>query len=124
MDFDSTFDDAMLSADKVIEGVFASNFTLLLVDNSGLELNAIFDSELEYKTSKNAPPFMCEQGALTVLNQRIDKEKVKGAKVETKLGSRVVVDVFYPDATTSVLQLSVDSKGSGGAHHGGFIRTN
>ena len=122
MDFDSIFDNAMLSADKVIEGVFASNFTLLLRDNTPLEIKAVFDSELEHKASKNAAPFMCEQGALTVFNQRIDKEKVKGAKVVTKLGSRVVVDVFYPDATTSVLQLSVDSRGIGGGHDGRFIR--
>ena len=124
MFFDNHFEQELKLADSVIETVFSSQFTLKLMNYESFEVKAIFDSELEYKTSKNAPPFMCEQGALTVLNQRIDKEKVKGAKVETKLGSRVVVDVFYPDATTSVLQLSVDSKGSGGAHHGGFIRTN
>jgi len=123
MGFDSIFDDALNRAGQVIENTFASTFTLQKVSGENLDINAIFDSALEISKGKNSAPFICENGALTVLNQRLSREEYKGAKVKTELGDRVVSDVLYSDSTTSVLLLSIDSQGSKGANNGRFIRT-
>lgn len=125
MSFDSLFDNAMKMADQAIENALASPFHLQRKGVKSVEIKAIFDSKLEYKggDNSNITPFACEQGALTVLNQRINKDDVKGAVVATPIGERTVVDVFYPDATTSILKLSVTSEGSSGGHHGRFVRT-
>lgn len=123
MEFDSLFDDAMKMADEQIEGLFSKAFSLARKRGDAININAIFDGSLMMQGGKNTPPFACEQGALTVLNQRINKDDVKGAVVATPIGERTVVDVFYPDATTSILKLSVTSEGSSGGHHGRFVRT-
>ncbi|MEZ8201682.1 hypothetical protein [Vibrio splendidus] len=126
MGFDSIFDDAMKSADQAIESAMASDFHLLLKDGSDLKLKAIFDSTLMAKStsSKNKNVPISEQGALTVLNHRVDSSIVEGATVETPIGKRTVYDVYYPDVTTSILKLAVYTPSGQGTNHGGFIRTN
>ena len=126
MEFDSLFNEVMEMADQAIEDAMASKFRLLLRDGSNLDIKAIFDSVLEVKPSsskKSNSPIICEQGALTVLNQRVDDSLVEGATVETPIGKRTVYDVYYPDATTSILQLVIYTTHGKGANHGGFIRT-
>lgn len=99
----------------------ASKFTFELVTSESLELMAIFDTELKVKSNdKQRVPMIFEEGALTVLNKRVDK-KIKGARVATPVGERVVYDVFYPDHSTSILQLSVSSSDQRGAYDGQFI---
>lgn len=126
MNLDSIFDQALEKADQVVENTFASQFTLQLKSGASLDLKAIFDSVLEVKptsSKKSNSPIICEQGALTVLNQRVDDSLVEGATVETPIGKRTVYDVYYPDATTSILQLVIYTTHGKGANHGGFIRT-
>ncbi|MDC5718267.1 hypothetical protein [Vibrio europaeus] len=126
MEFDSLFNEVMEMADQAIEDAMASKFRLLLRDGSNLDIKAIFDSVLEVKptsSKKSNSPIICEQGALTVLNQRVDDSLVEGATVETPIGKRTVYDVYYPDATTSILQLAIYTTPGKGANHGGFIRT-
>ena len=126
MEFDSLFNEVMEMADQAIEDAMASKFRLLLRDGSNLDIKAIFDSVLEVKptsSKKSNSPIICEQGALTVLNQRVDDSLVEGATVETPIGKRTVYDVYYPDATTSILQLVIYTTHGKGANHGGFIRT-
>lgn len=127
MEFDSLFNEAMEMADQAIEDAMASKFRLLLRDGSNLDIKAIFDAELELNSSgskKNNTPIICEQGALTVLNHRVDSSIVEGATVETPIGKRTVYDVYYPDVTTSILKLAVYTPSGQGTNHGGFIRTN
>ncbi len=121
MNLDSIFDRAMAQADSCIEKAMASKFTFELVTGESLELMAIFDTELKIKSNdKQRLPMIFEEGALTVLNKRVDK-KIKGAIVETPVGERVVYDVFYPDHSTSILQLSVSSSDQRGEYDGEFI---
>ncbi|MGI9835675.1 hypothetical protein ACJPQX_20750 [Vibrio vulnificus] len=107
MDFDSLFDDAMRVADQAVEDVMASEFRLLLRDGSNLDIKAIFDTNLEHLEEKNRPrSLIVENGTLTVLNQRVDKDLVYAASVVTSLGTRYVASVEYPDATTTLLILT------------------
>ncbi len=123
MQLDSIFDKAMAIADCQIERAMASGFTFELTSGESLELMAIFDMALEIKSNdKRRLPIVFEEGTLTVLNQKVDKS-IKGAKVQTPVGERVVYDVFYSDHSTSVLQLSVSSPHSLGDHNGQFIAT-
>ena len=116
MDFDSLFDDAMRVADQAVEDVMASEFRLLLRDGSSLDINAIFDAKLDSSSrTENRPLFIAEEGALTVLNSRINKNLVEGASVQTELGERHVADVFYPEPNVSILILST----RGRSHHSG-----
>ncbi|MCL9783659.1 hypothetical protein M9194_19730 [Vibrio sp. S4M6] len=124
MNLDSLFDQAMITADQAIEDAMASKFSLLLTNGESLDIKAIFDEKLEVKTSssmKHGTPLMCEEGALTSLNTRLDRSLVKGAIVEVPVGTRTVVDVFYPDMTTTILQLSPTTQK--GVTNGRFIRT-
>ncbi|MDC5723096.1 hypothetical protein [Vibrio europaeus] len=126
MTFGTDFEKAMAKADSDIESSFASPFKLQLKSGESLDLKAIFDSVLDIKPTssrKSNSPILCEQGALTVLNQRVDDSLVEGATVETPIGKRTVYDVYYPDATTSILQLAIYTTPGKGANHGGFIRT-
>lgn len=107
MDFDSLFDDAMRVADQAVEDVMASEFRLLLRDGPNLDIKAIFDTNLEHLEDKNRPrSLIVENGTLTVLNQRVDKDLVYAASVVTPLGTRYVASVEYPDATTTLLILT------------------
>ena len=116
MELNSIFDEAMQVADEQIENAFASEFTLLLVTGTSLKVKAIFDAKLE-PTEHGL--YAAEEGALTVLNQRIDKKLVEGASVPTPLGERHVADVYYPDATTSILVLTVRGRGH---YSGDFLK--
>ncbi|MGL6025867.1 MAG: hypothetical protein ACRC0U_01935 [Vibrio sp.] len=99
----------------------ASKFKLELIGGESLELMAIFDAELKIKSNdKRRLPLIFEEGALTVLNLRVDKS-IKGARVGTPLGERVVYDVFYSDHSTSILQLSISSQAQRGEYDGQFI---
>lgn len=120
MGFDSLFDNAMRLADHAIENTMASEFRLQLRDGSSLDIKAIFDAKLEPSASRdNRSMFIAEEGALTVLNRRIDKTLVEGACVQTELGERHIADVFYPEANTSVLVLSTRGRGR---HDGNFLK--
>lgn len=123
MNLDSIFDKAMKVADNRIESTMASKFTFEMDNGESLELMAIFDTELQVKgNDKTRQPVIYEEGLLTVLNMKVDKS-IKGARVETPLGLRVVYDVFYHDHNTSLLQLSVSSSDQRGAYSGQFIPT-
>lgn len=123
MNLDSIFDKAMKTADNRIESTMASKFTFELTNGESLELMAIFDTELQVKgNDKTRLPVVFEEGLLTVLNMKVDKT-IKGSRVETPLGQRVVYDVFYHDHNTSILQLSVSSSEQKGAYSGQFIPT-
>ena len=112
-DFDSLFDDAMRDADAAIMARMSSSFTLQLKGGGELPLRAIYDTELSLSPGKanNATPRVIdasfEHGALTVLGQRIDRELVSGAIVQTPQGEKVVGSVFYQDRTTTVMVLTV-----------------
>ncbi|MGI2002038.1 hypothetical protein [Shewanella frigidimarina] len=120
MDFNSVFDAAMIIGDLAIEKAMASKFRLQLKDGGNLDIKAIFDVKLEPDNGRdNRAIFIAEEGALTVLNCRINKTQVEGASVQTPLGERHVADVFYPDATTSVIVLCTRSRGR---HDGNFLK--
>ena len=120
MTFDSLFDDAMKLADEAIERTMTSEFRLQLRDGSHLNVSAVFDAKLEPASGRtNRSMFIAEEGALTVLNRRIDKALVEGACVQTELGERHIADVFYPEANTSVLVLSTRGRGR---HDGNFLK--
>lgn len=107
MNFDSLFDDAMRVADQAIENAMASEFRLELKDGSSLDIKAIFDTNLEQPDDNyKHRSLIAENGALTVLNNRIDKDLVYAASVVTPLGTRYVASVEYPDATTTLLILT------------------
>ena len=91
----------------------ASEFHLSLRDGTNLDIKAIFDASLEYSNkTENRPPFVAEDGALTVLNNRLDKKMIEGASTQTPLGVRHVADVFYPDYNTTIIILSERGAGS------------
>lgn len=116
MAFDSLFNAAMEIADHAIEDAMASEFCLLLRDGSNLHLKAIFDAKLEVSSrSESRPMFVAEEGALTVLNKRLDKSLVEGASVMTTIGDRHIADVFYPEPNVSILILT----NRGRSHHSG-----
>ncbi len=116
MEFDSLFNEVMEMADQAIEDALASKFRLLLRDGSNLDIKAIFDAKLDASSrTESRPMFVAEEGALTVLNSRIDKSLVEGASVQTEIGERHIADVFYPEPNVSILILTI----RGRSHHSG-----
>ena len=121
MDFDSLFDDVMKVADQTIKNVFASEFKLLLRDGSSLGINAIFDTSLERSADNKYRSLIAENGALTVLNQRIERTQIYSASVVTPLGTKYVASVEYPDATTSLLILTTKQQSNTVAPNDNFL---
>jgi hypothetical protein len=78
-----------------------------------LDIAAIWDSSLQEakvpagSTNPRGVRVASEKGVLTVLQNRLRREDVMGAEVETPLGTRWVVDLDYTDATTTVLMLGL-----------------
>ncbi len=123
MNLDSIFDAALTKCDQAVENVMASKFRLRLRDGTNFDIKAIFDANLKSPTSenKNTIPFIAEYGALTVFNQRINRDLVYGSAVTTPLGERYVASVEYPDATTSLLILSLKSQGQTVSSNDNFL---
>jgi len=107
------FSDLVADADMAINAVMARQYSLLLKSGATLEISAIWDASLQeakVPTGTNNPRGVrvaSEQGVLTVLQNRLRREDVMGAEVETPLGPRWVVDLDYTDATTTVLMLGL-----------------
>ncbi|GDX06643.1 hypothetical protein [Buttiauxella sp. A111] len=111
--FDSLFDTAMRDADAHIMDRMSSPFILQLRGGGEMAIHAIYDTELAFASGKpdsQAPRPVnasCEHGVLTVLNQRLDREIIAGANVQTPQGKKVVGAVFYQDRTTTIIILTV-----------------
>ncbi len=111
--FDSLFDKAMRDADAHIMDRMSSPFTLQLRGGGEMTLNAIYDTELTLASGKadSQTPrpvnVSFEHGVLTVLNQRIERDVIAGARVHTPQGEKVVGPVFYQDRTTTVIELTI-----------------
>lgn len=107
------FSDLLADADMATNAVMASQYSLLLKGGDRLEIAAIWDSSLQeakVPTGSSNPRgvrLTSEQGVLTVLQNRLRRDDVMGAEVETPLGTRWVVDLDYTDATTTVLMLGL-----------------
>lgn len=103
----SNFDQLMAAADAVLSKEFGSDYELHLKNGSTQIFRAIFDTKLI--TKKNGTEQILKEvkhGLLEVLNSRIDKNLVVDAEVTTQLGPRRVIDVIYPDETSSALILT------------------
>lgn len=109
----SRFDRLTVRLDARVNRAMASHYTLLLKSGSSMEIAAILDTSLQeakVPTGSSNPRGVrvaSEQGVLTVLQNRLRREDVMGAEVETPLGTRWVVDLDYTDATTTVLMLGL-----------------
>lgn len=107
----SRFDRLTVRLDARVNRAMASPYSLLLKSGASMEIAAIWDSSLQeakVPTGSSNPRGVrvaSEQGVLTVLQNRLRREDVMGAEVETPLGTRWVVDLDYTDATTTVLML-------------------
>ena len=107
------FSALLFDADRAINAAMANHYQLALKSGGQLEIEAIWDSSLQEAktaTGTNNPRGVraaSEQGVLTVLQNRLRREDVMGAAVDTPLGTRWVVDLDYPDATTTVLMLGL-----------------
>jgi len=107
------FSALLFDADQAINAVMANGYQLALKNGGQLAIDAIWDSSLqEAKTptgtsNPRGVRAASEQGVLTVLQNRLRREDVLGAAVDTPLGRRWVVDLDYPDATTTVLMLGL-----------------
>ena len=121
MSFDSLFGDAMIIADQAIAGVFGTEFKLSLRDGSSLDINAIFDTSQEQTGDNKYRSLIAENGALTVLNQRIERTQIYSASVVTPLGTKYVASVEYPDATTSLLILTTKQQSNTVAPNDNFL---
>ena len=124
MGFDSLFDNAMKVADQAIENVLTSEFKLLLRNGSSLDIKAIFDTNLEQTDDNDQYKYrslIAENGALTVLNQRIERTQVYSASVVTPLGIKYVASVEYPDATTSLLILTTKQQSNAVTPNDNFL---
>ena len=109
----SRFERALVRGDARINGALSTPYLLTLKGGSQMAITAIWDSSLqEAKTptgtsNPRGVRAASEQGVLTVLQNRLRREDVMGAAVDTPLGIRWVVDLDYPDATTTVLMLGL-----------------
>lgn len=107
------FSELVELADEAINATMANPYSLLLKSGASMEIAAIWDSSLQeakVPTGSSNPRGVrvaSEQGVLTVLQNRLRREDVMGAEVETPLGRRWVVDLDYTDATTTVLMLGL-----------------
>lgn len=107
------FSDLLADADQAINEVMASRYQLALKTGGQLEIDAIWDSSLqEAKTptgtsNPRGVRAASDQGVLTVLQNRLSREDVLGAAVDTPIGRRWIVDLDYSDASTTVLMLGL-----------------
>lgn len=107
------FSDLLVAADMAINAEMANQYSLLLKSGARMEIAAIWDTsrqEAKVPTGSSNPRGVrvaSEHGVLTVLQNRLRREDVMGAEVETPLGTRWVVDLDYTDATTTVLMLGL-----------------
>lgn len=112
---DVLFDSALQRADEAIMEHMAADFILRPTDGQPLSVRAIYDTQLSAgkgsPSSSTPRPFaaVCEHGALSVLGERLERALI-GAKVETPQGMRMVVDVIYPDAISTILVLGLVSE--------------
>ncbi len=109
----SRFDRLTVRLDARVNLAHASPYSLMLKSGVSMEVTAIWDTSLQeakVPTGSSNPRGVrvaSEQGVLTVLQNRLRREDVMGAEVETPLGTRWVVDLDYTDATTTVLMLGL-----------------
>lgn len=109
----SRFDRLTVRLDARVNLAMASPYSLLLKGGDRLDIAAIWDSSLQEakvpagSSNPRGVRVASEQGVLTVLQNRLRREDVMGAEVETPLGTRWVVDLDYTDATTTVLMLGL-----------------
>lgn len=107
------FSDLLADADMAINAEMANQYSLQLKNGNLLDIAAIWDSSLQEakvpagSTNPRGVRVVSEKGVLTVLQNRLRREDVMGAEVETPLGTRWVVDLDYTDATTTVLMLGL-----------------
>lgn len=110
--FDSLFDAAVTAMDEVITRVMASPYVLELAAGGELLVSAILETGTEEPTRPGIGKArtlraVSEHGVLVILGQRLNRDQVLGAKIQTELGPRWVTDVEYPDATTTELALAL-----------------
>jgi hypothetical protein len=107
------FSDLLADADMAINAEMATPYSLLLKSDDRLEIAAIWDTSLQEAkaagsgSNPRGARVASEHGVLTVLQNRLRREDMMGAAVETPLGTRWVVDLDYTDATTTVLMLGL-----------------
>lgn len=107
------FSALLADADQAINEVMGSRYQLTLKTGGQLEIVAIWDTSLQetkVPTGTSNPRGVraaSEQGVLTVLQNRLRREDVMGAAVDTPIGRRWIVDLDYSDATTTVLMLGL-----------------
>lgn len=112
---DVLFDSALQRADEAIMEHMAADFIFELSSSQQRSIRAIYDSQQSLgkgSSSSSSPrPFAAafEHGALSVLGERLDRALI-GAKVDTPQGMRMVVDVIYPDAISTILVLGLVSE--------------
>jgi hypothetical protein len=111
--FDSLFDEAMQIADSTIMDELAAPYTLVLKNGAKLDIRAIYDTQLQPAAGNNSGTnprnidAAYENGLLTVLGERLDRDLIHGATVSTKFGVKTIAQVLYPDATTTTLVLAM-----------------
>ncbi|MCW8352428.1 hypothetical protein [Citrobacter portucalensis] len=116
-DFDSLFDGAMQHADQVIMERMSVSYQLQLKNGSTLDIRAIYDTQLQPATGNNSGTnprnidAAYENGLLTVLGARLDRDLIHGATVLTKFGVKTIAQVLYPDATTTTMVLAMPTGG-------------
>lgn len=107
------FSALLADADMAINAVMANQYSLLLKGGDQLEIVAIWDTSLQETkvpagtSNPRGVRAASEQGVLTVLQNRLRREDVMGAAVDTPIGRRWIVDLDYSDATTTVLMLGL-----------------
>ncbi|MEJ8678122.1 hypothetical protein P0C22_06025 [Plesiomonas shigelloides] len=112
---DVLFDSALQRADEAIMEHMAADFIFELSSGQQRSIRAIYDSQQSLGkgsgSSTSPRPFaaVCEHGALSVLGERLERA-LMGAKVKTPQGMRMVVDVIYPDAISTILVLGLVSE--------------
>lgn len=109
----SRFDRLTVRLDARVSRSMAKPYSLLLKSGARMEIAAIWDTSLQEakvpagSSNPRGVRVASEHGVLTVLQNRLRREDVMGAEVETPLGTRWVVDLDYTDATTTVLMLGL-----------------
>lgn len=107
------FSAYLATADDAINSAMANVYVLHLPTGRDLDITAIWDSsqqEAKGSAGANNPRqvrAVSDYGALTVLQNRLSRDLVVGAVVDTPLGQRRVIDLDYLDETTTVLQLGL-----------------
>lgn len=107
MNFQSRFDKAIARADNALTRTFACVYTFELTTSETVSYQCIYDTKLLSQSAEGTPVFKeVKNGILKVLNQRISKDLIVDATVQTQLGQRRVANVLYPEPTVCVLVLS------------------